>query len=205
MAISVNANLFRAAYISVSTEKTRYYLNGAYIEPHATGKGVIMTATDGHTLLSAYDEDGDMGGSSPVIVGVNAAMLKACVNRDFNTRLTIDGDGTAIVYDVMGHAEQSHEESCRQYKAIIDGTFPDWRRIVPKPDKEVCSATFAYAVMDCMLKAAKALSDSKNPSIRYFGDDPGSAHIVRFGDIEHAFGVALPVRNPGKLVLPSWF
>src|SRR5450759_523711 len=50
-------NYFRAANECRSTEETRYYLNGVYIAPHPD-KGVILTATDGHRLISLHDEAG---------------------------------------------------------------------------------------------------------------------------------------------------
>jgi DNA polymerase-3 subunit beta len=56
--LNVNALLFHcAATYAASTEETRYYLNGVFCEPHEDG-GVILTATDGHRLLSFRDPVG---------------------------------------------------------------------------------------------------------------------------------------------------
>lgn len=55
MNMTCNADLFRIAYSCVSTEETRYYLNGVHLEPHPCG-GAFMVATDGHRLIVVHDE-----------------------------------------------------------------------------------------------------------------------------------------------------
>src|SRR5256885_2092412 len=54
--IKVNARLFAAAWVCISTEESRYYLNGVRIEPLA--EGCVMVATDGHRLIAIRDPSG---------------------------------------------------------------------------------------------------------------------------------------------------
>lgn len=68
MKFRINADLFRAVSVAVSTEETRYYLNGVNVEQHPV-KGVILTATDGHRLLCAHDENGETDGAYIVPAG----------------------------------------------------------------------------------------------------------------------------------------
>jgi DNA polymerase III sliding clamp (beta) subunit (PCNA family) len=74
--IRVNASLFRIAFKCTSTEASRYYLNGVFIEKHPTLQGVTMTATDGHKLISIYDESGTA--DAPAIV----QLTKKALDRD---------------------------------------------------------------------------------------------------------------------------
>ncbi|RCK40460.1 hypothetical protein [Thalassospira xiamenensis] len=66
--ITVSAKHFYAAWQFVSTEKTRYYLNGVYIEPHKDG-GVLLIATDGHSMAVIRDAtarfEGDKAETKP--------------------------------------------------------------------------------------------------------------------------------------------
>ena len=62
MTIRVNADLFKLVHAAISKEETRYYLNGVFIEPHPVG-GAVLVATDGHRMLVAHDEKGEVSGS----------------------------------------------------------------------------------------------------------------------------------------------
>jgi DNA polymerase III sliding clamp (beta) subunit (PCNA family) len=75
MTAVVNADLFRIVYSCVSTEETRYYLNGVHVEPHPV-KGAILVATDGHRMLIAHDKDGSCSG--PIIVQMPRFALAQC-------------------------------------------------------------------------------------------------------------------------------
>ena len=55
--VTLNIRALRAVLVAVSTEETRYYLNGINLE--FTPDGVIMAATDGHRMIvlrQAYGE-----------------------------------------------------------------------------------------------------------------------------------------------------
>ena len=73
--IRVNANLFRLAQMTVSTEETRYYLNGIFIQPHAV-QGVLLVSTDGHRMTVIHDETGHADQSA--IVRLSPEALKLC-------------------------------------------------------------------------------------------------------------------------------
>ena len=52
----------------------RYYLNGFHVKPHPE-KGVILTATDGHCLVTIHDEDGFSDGD--YIYPISKDLVKA--------------------------------------------------------------------------------------------------------------------------------
>ena len=48
--VTINARALKAAAMCASSEETRYYLKGVFVETAAAG--VTMTATDGHRLAA---------------------------------------------------------------------------------------------------------------------------------------------------------
>ena len=71
--IDVNAMLFKAARECQSSEETRYYLGGVYVQPHPE-RGALLVATDGHRLIAIHDETGIC--EKPAIVRTIVRMRK---------------------------------------------------------------------------------------------------------------------------------
>jgi DNA polymerase III sliding clamp (beta) subunit (PCNA family) len=203
--IKVDANLFRAAAVCMSKEETRYYLQGVFIEPHAV-KGVTMTATDGHRLICVHDENGTA--SESAIIKLSPDALKACRPKRNETcrQVTIDGLD-ATVTAITGADENAKVErvaitaNCR-----VDGTFPDYRRVVPnvtnlesyKPDWYNGQYIASFADI------ADILADHEN-RIKLATNSPGSPAIVLFSASPHAFGVIMPCRGSNAANIPEWF
>lgn len=67
--VTLNIRALRAVLVAVSTEETRYYLNGINLE--FTPDGVTMAATDGHRMIvlrQPYGEHAATGAHASVIV-----------------------------------------------------------------------------------------------------------------------------------------
>ncbi len=118
---SVPLSMFKVGF-SASTEQTRYYLNGVYL--HNSEGGLTAVATDGHRLAvrkSALDVQGDFG----VIVpnkSVKAIQRIFAGNVDIalttKERLSIESEGISF------------------YSRLIDGSFPDYQRVIPQSSDE---------------------------------------------------------------------
>ncbi|MGO3930847.1 hypothetical protein [Rhodopseudomonas pseudopalustris] len=142
-----NANLFRIAMLAASNEETRYYLNGVFVEPQSGG-GVRMTATDGRKLICIFDESGEANESA--IINLRDA-LKLCRPKGKERRDVIIDTGSndarvclAFEYsDKSGKTERGFGPMGAAYNVRIDGSFPDYRRAVPKAFKNVVSPAFA--------------------------------------------------------------
>ncbi len=119
----VTAFVIGGASDVMSTEETRYYLNGVCIQ--VDGGVVRATATDCHRLISRtanlVDHETDI---AQQIIPSHAVKLM----------LRVVGKAEAVV---TGHVEgrQGYVEIASNGILIrtkpIDGTFPDWRRVVP--------------------------------------------------------------------------
>jgi hypothetical protein len=188
MKISVNAALFAAVSTARSFEETRYYLNGISFEPGC------MVATNGHVLTAAQIEyDGP-----PVILPFSK---KAYVAAKGKKAALVQWDG-AILSVVGAHGATLHREPC----APIDGTFPDWRRLLPSGDLVPTGATFLAPVLVALVETAKCLSPDSGYTMR--GADPLSPHWVSYLSASEIFSVAVPARRGGWPVsvdaVPAW-
>ena len=129
---------------AISTEETRYYLNGVYMhvaEGDAKKKVLRAVATDGHRLALA-DTPAPKGseGLQGVIVPRKAiAEVRRLIDQTDND-VSIAVSETKIVFRA-GRAVLTSK--------LIDGTFPDYERVIPQDnDKELMleCAAFGQAV-----------------------------------------------------------
>ncbi|MCT8874169.1 beta clamp domain-containing protein [Shewanella xiamenensis] len=83
-------------------QDVRYYLNGFHVKPHPE-KGVILTATDGHCLVTIHDEDGFTDGD--YIYPISKELLKAANKKHLPSIQNIFiNDGVAMltsIYDIL--------------------------------------------------------------------------------------------------------
>ncbi len=128
---------------AVSTEETRYYLNGVYLHAAETG-GVAMlraVATDGHrlALLETPLPEGAAGMPGVIIPRKAVGELRKLIDET-------DGEVSVSLSDTKIRFE--FDDAVLSSK-LIDGTFPEYQRVIPEGnDKvmEVDAKTFAEAV-----------------------------------------------------------
>ncbi len=137
------ARLIEKTRFAISTEETRYYLNGIYL--HATEADGVWrlraVATDGHRL-ARMDVDLPEGGKGipGVIVPRKTVYEVAKLLADYSEAVTVDLSPNKIRF-TAGHVVLTSK--------LIDGTFPDYQRVIPQSnDKvlEVENAAFKAAV-----------------------------------------------------------
>lgn len=201
----------RAAFIAAASvvqakQDTRYYLNGILIEkaPPVDGKanGLLIVATDGHRLVAIHDENAEFSSEMPdsLIVEFGAESLRSA-------KLTKNLDKSVALEIADSDVFISIGESCFQDSKVIDGKFPDWRRVVA--DREGSSAGWYNAVYIADFeKVSRYLSNGHSKmgqSLTIRADDAESSATVFFGNTPEAFGMLMPMRsdieNP---CLPVW-
>lgn len=118
-------SLLRAVAPAMSTEETRYHLNGVFLEVHPDGSKIRAAATNGH-MLEVRDLElpaGTVrwaGGGTAVGIIPRAAVERTVMMKGplvFN-----GGDRTT------GHV--AGPQGTLDFK-MIDGEFPDYRRTIP--------------------------------------------------------------------------
>lgn len=129
---------------AISTEETRFYLNGIYVHAHkeGTGKGEMRAvATDGHRLARFQIELPDGAADMP-----GAIVPRKTIGE--LRRLLDDMDG-AIDVSLSDTKIQFTTDGVELTSKLIDGTFPDYQRVIPSGNDKVLavdSREFAQAV-----------------------------------------------------------
>ena len=135
--------LFDKSKFAISTEETRYYLNGVYMHV-ADGDGgpsLRCVATDGHRLARI---DADLPGGAADMPGV--IVPRKTVGE---LRKLLDDDDTQIAVSVSETKVRFATEHITLTSKVIDGTFPDYARVIPTGNTrklEVDASDFAQAV-----------------------------------------------------------
>jgi len=176
--IRFDAKLLAAVSLAISTEETRYYLCGVYLE------GNIAVATDSHMLTAAHDENSII--ESPGIYPVSKKAIAAMKAKRADWVMINDNLLTVLQLD---NSTPLYIEPC----VAIDGTFPDWRKVVPKDACNPGLAAFANKLVSKVCDTAAILNA---PSIRFTQQDTestGSPNVVDYNDIR-VFSVVMPMR-----------
>ena len=117
---------------AISTEETRYYLNGIYLHAAGTAKAPTLraVATDGHRLAQMELE------LPPGAVGMPGIIVPRKTVTEVQ-RLMEDGDAEVAIELSAGKIRFTVGEAVLTSK-LIDGTFPDYGRVIPtNNDKEL--------------------------------------------------------------------
>jgi len=128
---------------AISTEETRYYLNGIYLHEVESGNIAILrgVATDGHRLAQIeLPLPAGAAGMPGIIVPRKAVLEVHKLLEDAQTEVEISLSDTKIRFAFGGIVLTSK---------LIDGTFPDYERVIPQGNEnalEVDSSLFASAV-----------------------------------------------------------
>jgi DNA polymerase-3 subunit beta len=181
--MQINVNYLKAAAIVASKEAVRYYLNGVAIQ--ANDKGVFIVATDGHrACVFRQSKTG-----TPLDIIIPLAAINALKTKEDTVELRKINDVQYMIGNIAFEP--------------IDGTFPDWRRIVPKETSGEI-AQFDPAYVGDFAKVAKALNKGASVLISHNGY---SASLVSFGPDVDGFGLLMPKMRHGQVVVntaPSW-
>ena len=135
--------LFDKSKFAISTEETRYYLNGVYMHTAETVDGTMLrcVATDGHRLARV---DAEMPQGAQNLPGV--IVPRKTVGE---LRKLLEDDDTQIAVSVSETKVRFATSEITLTSKVIDGTFPDYARVIPQGNTrklEVDASEFAKAV-----------------------------------------------------------
>ncbi|MDF3023502.1 MAG: dnaN [Alphaproteobacteria bacterium] len=183
---------------AISNEETRYYLNGIYLHAaESDGVSVLRAvATDGHRLARFEMPLPEGAKDMPGVI-----IPRKAINE---IRKLIDEAGDSIEIGLSDNKLKFTFDHVTMTTKLIDGTFPDYERVIPKNnDKflEVNPAAFASAVDRVSTisseksRAVKLTLNGKTMTLSANSPDSGSASEeieVRFnsGAMEIGFNSA---------------
>lgn len=135
--------LFDKSKFAISTEETRYYLNGVYMHSSdgANGKVLRCVATDGHRLARIDTELPDGAETLPGVIVPRKTVGEL--------RKLLDEDKIKIAVSVSETKIRFATPEMILTSKVIDGSFPDYTRVIPQGNTrrlEVDAAEFAQAV-----------------------------------------------------------
>lgn len=127
---------------AISTEETRYYLNGIYLHVIEDGKELLRAvSTDGHRMarVEIKAPKGAKGMPGIIIPRKPVGELRKLI-EEFDGEVEIQLSDTKVKFSF---------DSTVLTSKLIDGTFPDYKRVIPTANEkklEVDGHVFAEAV-----------------------------------------------------------
>jgi len=182
----------RAVLLATPTKDVRYYLVGVLVEPAADR--VALVGTDGHRLHCVVHPAPGTAAGEPFIIprDMVAAIVKGAKK----------GADVTIVATPRGEFCRSWELELRRDDGLavrghsVDGTFPDWRRIVPRESGDDASpAQFNYEFLADAQRAAGELAGQKVARVNVAHRGPHNTALVTCEDLPQFFAVVMPIRT----------
>lgn len=159
--------MFDRTKFAISTEETRYYLNGVYLHHEPQGNALRCVATDGHRLgkmeMSAPDGSEAMPGVivPRKTVGTILDLLKVQAKA-----LGKGAVPPAVVVEVTASKIRFHiGESVVVTSKLIDGTFPDYERVIPRMNDK--RAVMNVKALDGAVDQVSLISLEKGRAVRF--------------------------------------
>lgn len=171
-------SLSRVAF-AISTEETRYYLNGIYMHAVPVGNSAVlrMVTTDGHRLAH-HEMDSADGSPVPDFAGVLVP------RKTVAHLLKVTGQKGApeIMRVIVNHQKVRFVVgNVTVLSKLIDGTFPDYRRVIPSAAGNV--RTVERKAMIEALKAVGCVSSERGRAVRFSFNDAGCTLSVTNPDM----------------------
>ena len=122
------AEMIDRTRFAISTEETRYYLNGIFLHVSEDDGPVLKAAaTDGHRLarFTLKQPEGAAGMPDVIVPRKAVAELRKLLEESLDGNVLIDLSASKIRFTLGG------EGGVVLTSKLIDGTFPDYSRVIP--------------------------------------------------------------------------
>ena len=117
--------LFDKSKFAMSSEETRYYLNGVYLHPCIENEKHILraVATDGHRLAQIDIANPGLKNTFSGIIVPKKTVAEL--------RMILDNENDDISISISNNKIRFSNNSLTLTSKIVDGTFPDYKRVIP--------------------------------------------------------------------------
>ncbi len=124
------AEMIDRTRFAISTEETRYYLNGIFLhvaDDGSAGPVLKAAATDGHRLarFTLAQPEGAEGMPDVIVPRKAVAELRKLLDEAMEGQVQIDLSASKVRFTLGG------EGGVVLTSKLIDGTFPDYSRVIP--------------------------------------------------------------------------
>ncbi|RWD71683.1 MAG: DNA polymerase III subunit beta [Mesorhizobium sp.] len=192
---------------AISTEETRYYLNGIHwhVSSGDVGAAFNAVATDGHRLAKfAMPIPDGADGMPAIIVPRHTVDLIGKILSDAE-----EGDGKKLMVRVAEHRLRLEAGDTMLTSKLIDGSFPDYQRVIPAGN-----ANHFTLDRDTLAKAVDRVSTvsiGRGSAVKFAFDPEGALTLTTNNpdagsandevSIENAEGSAVEIGFNGKYCL----
>lgn len=163
---------------AVSTEETRYYLNGVYMHAKTDGNTNVLrvVATDGHRLACV---------ETPLPQGAESLNGVIIPRKTINEirKLLDDCNVENVIVSMSENKVRFTLEDVTLTSKLIDGTYPDYERVIPTDNdkslelgvKDLASAVDRVSVVAERTRAIKMITAPNHVTITTSSPELGSA------------------------------
>ena len=148
-------DLVDATKFAISTEETRYYLNGIYLHKSDAGD-LCAVATDGHRLAMTKQTLPSGAAQMPSIILPRKAVGEL-------RKLLDDYDGDVTISMSETRAEFAFG-AVRLTTKLIDGTFPDYTRVIPTNNDKIMQVD--VGAFSAAVDRVSTISSEKSKSVK---------------------------------------
>jgi DNA polymerase-3 subunit beta len=172
----------------ISTEETRYYLNGVYLHPHQDCLRAV--ATDGHRLAMLDLPDTRWLVPALILPRWAVGILRAHLKRGANADIRISGQTTQqppIERDYVKFI-CFEGDGWRLTSKTIDGTYPAYTKVIPERGGDI-SVTLSYDALRRLPRPSFGLS-------RALKIDPTAGRMT-IADFSDGVEASMPIQGTG--------
>lgn len=177
---------------AISTEETRYYLNGIYM--HVVGNTLRMVATDGHRLYMQDVDAPDCVNSEMYGVIIPTKTVKI-MNKMIKAKAMPESVSITVIESQIHFEWQSNDGIYYTLQSkTIDGTFPDYNRVIPNYT-EICATGGAVGIVGAV-NDVSLISNQRGRAVKLSLTNGESFAVVNNPDAGSA-SAKLPVNLQG--------
>ena len=131
----------------ISTEETRYYLNGVHWCAHPETKALRLVTTDGHRM-AIYDLDQSFGAKPFILPKKTAEILYRALRKDGNgdVAMIVAENGLKAVIETPAGVIRSK---------MIDGNYPDYTRVLLQAEAKIACTVGEAMIRRLMVVSGK--------------------------------------------------
>ncbi|MBT4922479.1 MAG: DNA polymerase III subunit beta [Rickettsiales bacterium] len=172
--------LLDKARFAISTEETRYYLNGIYLHQATANDSrqvLRAVATDGHRLASIQTDlpEGASGMPSVIIPRKTVMEIRKILEEEQNDlEVTIEVSEAKIKVSFS---------DITLISKLIDGSFPDYERVIPKNNTKVLTTDLKPLTQ--AIDRVSTITSDKSKSIKFLLENDNIT--ISANDLDHGF------------------
>jgi hypothetical protein len=193
----------------MAKQDIRWYLNALQVEPHPDG-GLLLIATDGHTMAIVHDKEGTTNGEW--LCELPTKIIRACAKRGSKNdifskpkHLHFVGN-VAHVMSMEGDPNEiglMHLETA--FCKVVEGQYPNWRKVVPKEVDQCGKTTVNSEYLARLNRVSKIDNSLWSGGVSLFQQGSSGVILARPSMVPEMLVLIMPMRDEQiPSAIPEW-